>query len=127
MPRRIVFSLTVIHWVSGCIAEHKGYLVRTDTEQKSTIVLRSDLTGQSGKVETTMANGKHCQGNFNASGGEQGSGGIPLELMDPQLGIAIFQCEDGQVVTCNFSIPKKGVGVGNCTDSLGQTYRLVLN
>jgi len=129
MARPRILYLAAALALSACAVQHQGYLLRTDTGQKSNVVFRDNPMGQNGKVEATMANGEQCQGKFNTvpeqvtmnwdTNGE-------IEREDTQLGVAILQCADHHVVRCDFSRAYEGPGSGNCVDNQGQKYSLNL-
>lgn len=130
MTRKLGFYLAAAFSLSACAAaQHQGYLLKTDTGQKSAIVFKDNPLGQDGKAEVTMPNGEQCKGKFNTvpdqvqmnwnSVGE-------VEREDTQTGVAILKCADNHVVRCDFSRSYEGQGSGNCVDNQGQKFSLNL-
>ena len=126
MMREALLILTTSA-LTACAADHKGYLLKTDTGQRSPVVFHDTPNGKRGSVEATMANGEQCRGQFNTipdqvtknweSNGE-------IETEDSQLGVAILQCAPNHVVRCDFSRAHEGSGSGNCFDNQGQKFSL---
>ncbi len=127
MTRRFAFYLAAGFSLSACAAQHQGYLLRTDTGQKSAVVFRDNPQGKNGKVEATMPNGEQCHGNFNTVPEKvttQWNTNGDVEREDTQLGVAVLQCADNHVVRCDFSRAYEGRGSGNCVDNQGQKFSL---
>jgi len=113
--------------ITSCAASHQGYLLRTDTGQRGTVVFHDNSSAKRGNVEAVLANGEQCQGQFNT---------IPdqltrnwedpsiVESEDSQIGVAVFDCANNHVVKCNFSRAQEGNGSGQCSDNLGRKYSL---
>ena len=111
----------------GCAVDHQGYLRKTDTGQRSSVIFHDKPNGNHGTVEAVLANGEKCQGQFNT---------VPdlvtrnwedfsdIESEDTQIGVAILQCKDNHTVKCNFSRQRVGSGSGHCLDNQGQKYSL---
>ena len=64
MPRLLTL-LCAAATLIGCSATHQGYLLKTDTGQRSTVIFHDNPTGKHGSVEAVLANGERCQGQFN--------------------------------------------------------------
>lgn len=131
MQRRILLNLAMTFSLSACAAaQHQGYLLKTDTGQKSDVTFRDNPLGQNGKVEATLANGERCQGKFNTVPDQvqmNWNAVGEVEREDTQTGVAILQCADHHVVRCDFSRDFTGTGSGNCVDNQGQKYSLNLD
>ena len=113
--------------IAGCAANHQGYLLRTDTGQRGTVIFHDRPNGKHGSVEAVLANGEQCRGQFNTIPDQ-----VTREWEDPniidqeetQVGVAILTCADNHIVKCNFSRAYEGNGSGHCFDNLGQKYSL---
>jgi len=111
----------------GCSASHQGYLLKTDTGQRSTVIFHDNPTGKHGSVEAVLANGEQCKGQFNTVPDQvtrNWEEHDDIESEDTQLGVAVLQCADSHIVKCNFSRAHEGPGSGHCLDNLGQKYSL---
>lgn len=111
---------------SSCVTTQQGYLVKTDTAQRGTVVFH-DQYFRRGTVDATLADGEKCLGQYNT---------IPdrvtrnwddpndIEREDTQLGVAVFQCSNSHMMRCNFSRSFDGPGSGQCLDNQGFKYSL---
>ena len=126
MPRLLTL-LCAAATLIGCSATHQGYLLKTDTGQRSTVIFHDNPTGKHGSVEAVLANGERCQGQFNTVPDQvtrNWEDPSDIEREDTQVGVAVLQCADSHVLKCDFSRAYEGNGSGHCLDSQGQKYGL---
>jgi hypothetical protein len=126
MPR-LLKLLCAAATLAGCAVDHQGYLLKTDTNQQSTVIFHDRPNGHNGSVEAVLVTGEQCHGQFNT---------IPdvvtrnwedwsdIESEDTQIGVAILQCKGNHTVKCDFSRERAGSGSGHCLDNQGQKYSL---
>lgn len=124
---RLLKLLLAVAAFAGCALDHHGYLIKTGTDQQSTVIFHDKPSGHNGSAEAVLANGEKCQGRFNT---------IPdivtrnwedwsdIESEDTQIGVAVLQCKDHHTVRCDFSRERVGSGSGHCSDNQGQKYSL---
>jgi hypothetical protein len=120
----VVFALATL---AGCSASHQGYLVKTETGQRNTVVFRDNPSGNRGSVEAVLGNGEQCHGQFNTVADQvTRNWEDPQDITseDSQVGMAVLQCADSHVVKCDFARASEGKGSGQCLDNLGQKYSL---
>jgi len=113
----------------GCVADHQGYLLKTETGQKGSVIFHDQPNRKHGSVEALLANGEECRGQFNTVPDQvtrSWNDPSDVESEDTQVGVAVLKCADDHVVKCDFSREKAGRGSGRCSDNLGQKYSLNL-
>jgi hypothetical protein len=124
---RLSMLLFAVTMFAGCAATHPGYLLKTDTGQRSSVLFHDNPTGKHGNVEAVLANGEQCRGQFNTVPNQvtrNSEDYSDIESEDTQVGLAVLQCTDNHIVKCDFSRAHEGPGSGHCSDNLGQKYSL---
>jgi len=127
--QRLSMLLCAAVSITGCAASHQGYLLKTDTGQRTTVIFHDKPNGKHGSVEAVLANGEQCQGQFNTIPDQvtrNWEDPSDIEREDTQVGVAVLQCADSHVLRCDFSRAYEGNGSGHCLDSQGQKYSLSL-
>lgn len=123
-----LFSLiTAVAAISGCAADHQGYLLRADNGQRSTITFHENARGKRGNVDAVLASGERCQGQYNTVPDQvtrNWENPDDIESEDTQVGMAVLNCSNSRVVKCNFAKAHADGGNGECLDTEGRKYTL---
>lgn len=126
MIRTAMLFIAIIA-LSACAADHQGYLLKTDTGQRSSVVFHDKPNGKHGSVDAILANGEQCRGQFNTIPDQvtkNWESNNDIETEETQVGVAILNCANGHIVRCDFSRAHEGPGSGHCFDNQGQKYSL---
>ena len=99
--RRILIFLCTVTTLTGCVVNRPGYLLRTDTGQRSSVVFHNNLDGKQGSVDAVLADGEQCRGRFNTIADQVTRNPDyydTFESEDTQIGVAIIRCADNHVL-----------------------------
>ncbi len=119
--------ITAVAAVTGCAADHQGYLLRVDNGQRSSITFHEKPSGKRGDVDAVLASGERCEGRYNTVPDQvtrNWADPDDIESEDTQVGMAVLSCTNSRVVRCNFSKAHADGGNGQCLDTEGRKYTL---